>query len=145
MCGATPVTGVAPHEDPPIPALGVTVLAVAVVAVGVAIAWLTVGRRPVPREAPQDVSFVTRAGREEVYGNLINDTLVVTPGRHLTTALLATDKYAVDGTLTGGPVAIGAIAGLARRVQNGYVRSYAFSVLAGGLIVLLALLVVNAA
>ncbi|MBZ5740446.1 NADH-quinone oxidoreductase subunit L [Nocardioides mangrovi] len=141
----SPVTGVAPHEDPPIPALAVTVIAVAVVAVGVALAWFLVGKRDVPREAPQDVSWVTKAGRNEVYGNLINDTLVVNPGRHLTTALMATDKYAVDGTLTGGPVAIGAVASVARRLQNGYVRSYAFSVLAGGLIVLLALLVVNAA
>jgi NADH-quinone oxidoreductase subunit L len=140
-----PVTGVAPHEDPPLPALAITVIAVCVVAVGVTLAWLLVGKRPVPREAPQDVSFVTRAGREEVYGNLINDTLVVNPGRHLTTALLATDKYAVDGTLTGGPVAIGAIAGLARRVQNGYVRSYALSILGGALIVALALLAVNLA
>ena len=79
------------------------------VAVGVALAWFLVGRRDVPREAPQDVSFVTRAGREELYGNTINDTLVVNPSRHLTTALLATDKYAVDGVLTGGPVAVGVV------------------------------------
>ena len=140
-----PVTGVAPHEDPPLPAIAISVIAVCVVAVGVALAWLLVGKRDVPREAPQDVSWATRAGRNEVYGNLINDTLVVNPGRHLTAGLLATDRYAVDGTLTGGPVAIGAIAAVARRVQNGYVRSYALSVLGGALIVALALLVVNAA
>jgi NADH-quinone oxidoreductase subunit L len=140
-----PVTGVAPHEDPPIPALAVTVLAVLVVAVGVALAWFLVGRREVPRTAPQDVSFVTRAGREEVYGNQINDTLVVNPSRHLTTALLATDRNVVDGVLTGGPVAIGAIASVARRAQNGFVRSYALSLLGGALIVVLALLAVNLA
>ena len=109
------------------------------------LAWFLVGRRDVPREAPQDVSFVTRAGREELYGNTINDTLVVNPSRHLTTALLATDKYAVDGVLTGGPVAVGAFAGFARRAQNGYVRSYALSILVGALIVALALLAVNLA
>ncbi len=140
-----PVVGSEAHDDPPLPALAVTAIAVAVVAVGVALAWVLVGRRDVPREAPQDVSWVTRAGRNEVYGNVINDTLVVTPGRHLTAALLATDKYAVDGVLTGGPVAVGGLAGFARRVQNGYVRTYAFSLLAGGLIVVLALLAVNAA
>ncbi|MFC7496620.1 MULTISPECIES: NADH-quinone oxidoreductase subunit L [unclassified Nocardioides] len=138
-----PVTGVPPHEEPPIPALAVTVIAVCVVAVGVAIAWLFVGRRDVPRVAPQDVSFVTRAGREEVYGNLINDTLVVNPGRHLTTALLATDKYAVDGVLTGGPATIGLAAQVGRRVQNGFVRSYALSILGGAVLVALALLAVN--
>ncbi|WP_051551477.1 NADH-quinone oxidoreductase subunit L [Nocardioides sp. URHA0020] len=138
-----PVVGTPEHEDPPIPALAVTVLAVLVVAVGVAVAWLLVGRRDVPREAPQDVSFATRAGRNELYGNLINDTLVVNPGKHLTTALLATDKYAVDGVLTGGPVAVGALAGVARRVQNGYVRSYALSILLGAILVAAVLLAVN--
>ncbi|GAA1797478.1 NADH-quinone oxidoreductase subunit L [Nocardioides hankookensis] len=140
-----PVTGTAPHEDPPIPALAVSVIAVLVVAVGVAAAWFLVGKRDVPRTAPQDVSFATRAGREELYGNTINNTLVVNPSTHLTTALLATDRYAVDGVLTGGPVAVGALAGLARRVQNGYVRSYALSILVGALIVAAALLAVNLA
>jgi NADH-quinone oxidoreductase subunit L len=138
-----PVVGTAPHHEPPIPALAVTVLAVCVVAVGVAAAWFLVGKRDVPRDAPQDVSFVTRAGREELYGNTINDTLVVNPSKHLTAVLLATDKYAVDGVLTGGPVAVGALAGVARRVQNGYVRSYALSILVGALLVALALLAVN--
>lgn len=140
-----PVTGVSAHEDPPIPVLAVSALTVAVVAVGVALAWLLVGRREVPRTAPTDVSWVTRAGRNEVYGNAINDALVVNPSRRLTTGLLATDKHAVDGVLTGGPVAIGAVAGVARRVQNGYVRSYALSLLGGVLIVVLALLAVNLA
>jgi len=138
-----PVTGVAPHEDPPLPAIAIQVLAVLVVAVGVALAWLLIGKRDVPRTAPSDVSWVTRAGREEVYGNRINDTLVVNPGRRLTTGLLATDRYVVDGVLTGGPVAVGGFAGFARRVQNGFVRSYALSILAGALIVVLALLAVN--
>ena len=113
---------------------------------GVALAWFLVGKRDVPRTAPQDVSFATRAAREELYGNQVNDALVVNPGRHAVTAgLLAVDRYAVDGTLTGGPVAIGVFAQVARRVQNGYVRSYALSLLVGALIVVLALLAVNLA
>jgi NADH-quinone oxidoreductase subunit L len=51
-----PVTGVPVHEDPPIPALLSSALIVLVVAVGVALAWVLIGRRDVPREAPQDVS-----------------------------------------------------------------------------------------
>lgn len=140
-----PVTGVAPHHEPPIPALAVTALAVLVVAVGVAAAWFLVGKREVPRTAPQDVSFATRAAREELYGNRINDTLVVNPSKHLTTALLATDMHVVDGVLTGGPVAVGGFAGFARRAQNGFVRSYALSLLVGALIVVAALLAVTVA
>ena len=141
----SPVVGTAPHHEPPIPALAVTALAVCVVAVGVALAWFLVGKREVPREAPQDVSWVTKAGRNEVYGNQINDALVVNPSKHLTTALLATDQHVVDGVFTGGPVGVGIFAGFARRMQNGYVRSYALSILGGALIVALALLAVNAA
>ncbi|WP_243056324.1 NADH-quinone oxidoreductase subunit L [Nocardioides sp. SR21] len=138
-----PVTGVGAHEDPPLPALVISIIAVCVVAVGVALAWVLIGKRDVPREAPQDVSFVTRAGREEVYGNLINDTLVVNPGRHAVAGSLVLDDKVVDGVLTGGPMAVGALATVGRRVQNGYVRSYALSLLAGTLIVVLALLAVN--
>lgn len=139
----SPVTGVAEHHEPPIPALAVSAIAVCVVAVGVALAWVLIGKRPVPREAPQDVSFVTRAGREEVYGNLINDTLVVNPGRHAVAGSLVLDDKVVDGVLTGGPMAVGLLAGAGRRLQNGYVRSYALSLLAGALLVTLALLAVN--
>ena len=141
----SPVTGTAPHESPPIPALAISAIVFVLVLAGAAVAWLVVGRQAVPRTAPTQVSWVTRAGREEVYGNVINDTLVVDPGRHLTAGVLATDRYVVDGALTGGPVAIGAVAGVARRAQNGFVRSYALSLLGGALIVALALLAVNLA
>ena len=84
------------------------------------------GRRSAggPRTAPTQVSWVTRAGREEVYGNVINDTLVVDPGGTLA-GVLATDRYVVDGRHRG-PVAIGAVAGVGG-AQNGFVRSYALS------------------
>jgi NADH-quinone oxidoreductase subunit L len=138
-----PVVGTAAHDDPPVSALAVTSIIVLVVAVGVALAWVLVGRRDVPRTAPANVSFVTRAAREELYGNQVNDALVVDPGRRLVGGLLVVDRRGVDGTLTGGPVAVGAVAGVARRAQNGFVRSYALSLLAGALIVVLALLAVN--
>ena len=138
-----PVTGVAPHHEPPLPALAITAIVVVVVAIGVAAAWFLVGKREVPRTAPEDVSFATRAAREELYGNAINDTLVVNPGRRLTSALLTTDTRVVDGVLTGGPVAVGGFAGFARRAQNGFVRSYALSLLVGALIVVAALLAVT--
>lgn len=141
----SPVVGTAPHEDLPIPAPAISAIAVCVVAVGVALAWLLIGKRDVPREAPQDVSFVTRAGREEVYGNQINDALVVNPSRHLVAGTLTVDEKVVDGVLTGGPLAVGLLASSARRLQNGYVRSYALSLLVGALIVVLALLAVNLA
>jgi NADH-quinone oxidoreductase subunit L len=140
-----PVVGGPVHEDPPIPALAITALIVLVVAAGVAVAVLLVGRRPVPRVAPQEVSFVTRAARADVYGDAINDELVVKPGLGLTSGLLTLDRYVVDGAFTGGAVTVGGIGALVRRAQNGFVRSYALSLLGGVLIVVLALLAVNLA
>jgi NADH-quinone oxidoreductase subunit L len=141
----SPVVGVAPHEDPPIPALAVTGLAVLVVAAGVAAAWFLVGKREVSLTPPQDVSLATRAARVDLYGDAINEGLVVNPGRRLVGGLLGFDRYGVDGVLTGGPVALGAVATQLRRVQNGFVRSYALSLLGGVLLVVLALLAVNLA
>jgi NADH-quinone oxidoreductase subunit L len=140
-----PVTGTAEHEDPPLPALVITLIVVAVVAVGVAAAWFLVGRRPVPREAPQDVSFATRAARADLYGDAINDGLVVRPGLDLVGGLTTFDRVGVDGAVEGGSAAVGGISGVLRRVQNGFVRSYALSLLGGALLVVLALLAVNLA
>ena len=70
---------------------------------------------------------------------------MINPGRHLVAGLLRFDRTGVDGALTGGPVAIGTIAGQLRRIQNGFVRSYALSLLGGVLLVVLALLAVNLA
>src|SRR6188472_3898568 len=51
-----PVVGEESHQEPPVPALLLTLGIVAVVAVGVAIAWFTIGRHKVPRVAPAEVS-----------------------------------------------------------------------------------------
>ncbi|MDZ5622744.1 NADH-quinone oxidoreductase subunit L [Nocardioides sp. HM23] len=139
----SPVVGHVEHEDPPLPAIVITLLVVAVVGVGVALAFLLFQKRDVPREAPQDVSFVTRAARADLYGDAINDALVVRPGGQLVTGLVATDRGLVDGSFTGGATVVGGIGQGLRRLQTGYVRSYALSVLGGALILVLTLVAVN--
>ncbi len=138
-----PVTGVASEHEPPLPAIVITLLAVGVVAIGVAAAWFLVGRHEVPREAPQDVSFAVRAARADLYGDAINDSLVVGPGKSLVGGLTTMDEHGVDGGVEGGASFMAGLSGRLRRVQNGFVRSYALSVLAGALLIVLALLVVN--
>jgi len=113
------------------------------VAVGVSIAWYLVGRHEVPRTAPTDVSFATRAARADLYGDAINDTLVVAPGAVLVRNLTSLDQHGVDGVVEGGSKGIAGIGMILRRTQNGYVRSYALSLLGGALLVVLALLAVN--
>lgn len=138
-----PVTGVAEHHDPPLPAIAITLIVVGVVATGVAAAWFLVGRQTIPREAPTKVSFATRAARADLYGDAINDALVVAPGTSLTSGLASFDRFGVDGVIEGGSAGVGALSGVLRRVQNGFVRSYALSLLGGALLVVLALLAVN--
>jgi NADH-quinone oxidoreductase subunit L len=138
-----PVTGHAEHHEPPLPALVITLLIVGLVAVGIAAAWFLVGRRDIPREAPQDVSFATRAARADLYGDAINDAVVVRPGAGLVGGLTAFDRHGVDGVVEGGSAAVGGLSTTLRRVQNGFVRSYALSLLGGALLVVLALLAVN--
>jgi NADH-quinone oxidoreductase subunit L len=138
-----PVVGVEEEHHLPVPALVVTLVVTAVVALGVAAAWLLVGRHEVPREAPRDVSLATRAARRDLYGDDLNDALVVRPGGTLVRGLTRFDTHGVDGVVEGGSLAIGGLSGLLRRVQTGFVRSYALSLLVGALLVVLAMLAVN--
>jgi NADH-quinone oxidoreductase subunit L len=138
-----PVVGTPPEESSGLPGWLISVLAVVVVAIGIAIAWLVFGRRPVPATAPEKVAWPVTVARQDLYGDAINETFLIEPGRRLTGALLQVDRYGVDGVLTGGPVAVGVFAGAFRKLQNGYVRSYALSFLGGGIVVVLALMAVN--
>ncbi len=138
-----PVVGTAEHHEPPLPAIVITLLITLVVAIGVAAAWFLVGKHEIPRQAPQDVSFATRAARADLYGDAINEALVVGPGRHVVSGLTTWDRVGIDGAVEGGSAAVGGMARTFRAVQNGFVRSYALSLLLGVLIVLVALMVVN--
>ncbi len=139
----SPVVGVHEHEELAIPALALTAIIVGVVVVGVAIAWLTIQRQDVPREAPQNVSFVTRAARADLYGDALNEGLLMRPGDQLVTALVEIDDGLIDGFVDGTALASGGISVSLRRLQNGFVRSYALSILGGAVLVVLALLAVN--
>jgi NADH-quinone oxidoreductase subunit L len=139
----SPVVGSEEHVDTALSPWVLSLLAIVVVAGGVAAAWYFVGRRDVPREAPQDVSFVTRAARAELYGDAANEELVVKPGWQLVGGVMAFDHSVVDGAAMSAPTAFGGLSGGARRLQNGFVRSYALALLGGAALVLLALLVVS--
>ena len=138
-----PVVGVAPEHEPPIPPLLISLLALVVVLIGVAVAWLFVGKREVPSVAPEQVSPLVTVARNDLYGDAINETLVVGPGRALAHGLATLDKVAVDGAVEGGSWAVAGLGGVLRRWQNGYVRSYALSLVGGVIIVVVALLAVN--
>ena len=139
----TPVVGELAHHELAFSPIVYTLIIVAVVAVGIAIAWLTVGRNEVPRTAPANVSFVTRAARADLYGDALNEELLMRPGERLVTGLVDFDDHGVDGVVDGTGRAFAGMSGTFRRLQNGYVRSYALSVLSGALVVVVAVLAVN--
>jgi NADH-quinone oxidoreductase subunit L len=111
-------------------------------ALGALIAWL-IFRRDVPLERPERVSFVTRAARNDLYGNTLNETLVARPGTWLSRALVFVDNRGVDGAVNGLAASLGGGSGRLRRLQTGFVRSYALSMLGGTFLLLAALLLVR--
>jgi NADH-quinone oxidoreductase subunit L len=138
-----PVVGPQPEVNLSVPTWVLTVVVLIIVLVGVSIAWLTVGRHEVPRTAPAKVSFVTRAARADLYGDAINEELLMRPGDRFVGGVVAFDDTVVDGFAMGTGGAFRGMSGTFRRLQTGYVRSYALSVLGGALIVVIALLAVN--
>ena len=140
-----PVTGPEVEHHLPLPAIVISAIVLVVVLAGVAVAWLTVGRRDVPRTAPAKVSVLTRAARADLYGDAINEGLLMRPGDRMVTGLVTFDDTVVDGVVTGNGGAFSGMSSTFRRVQTGFVRSYALSVLAGAVLVVLTLLAVNLA
>ena len=141
-----PVVGAEEHHELGIPVWLMTVIITVVAASGVALGvWLY--RREIAVDAPADseVSFFTRAGRHEVYGNQINDAIAVLPTRHLTRFLVWLDGKGIDGFVTGVADRLGDTSQFLRKPQTGYVRSYAATLFGGALLVVLVLLAVTLA
>nr|WP_202499911.1 NADH-quinone oxidoreductase subunit L [Streptomyces sp. SID5476] len=137
-----PVTG-HKHGQPPIGAAAVTTATVAVMIIGVGLAWLQYGRKPVPVVAPRG-SLLTRAARRDLYQDDFNHVVLVRGGEHLTRSLVYVDHTLVDGVVNGTAASMGGLSGRLRRIQNGYARSYAVSMFGGAAILIAATLLMRA-
>jgi NADH-quinone oxidoreductase subunit L len=120
-----------------------TLITLLVVAGGVAGAIVAFGLRPVPQTPPTAVSPVTVAARRDLYANAFNESVFMRPGQWLTRALVYLDARGVDGLVNGTAALFGGGSGRLRRLQTGFVRSYALSMLGGALLVVAAMLVVT--
>ena len=116
---------------------------VALMVVGAGIAYVYFGMRPVPVTAPATRNPVVALSRAGMGGDAINETLVARPGVWLARTFSYTDARGVDGVVDGVGTAILGLSGWWKKWQNGYVRSYALSMLSGTLLVAVALMVVN--
>ncbi|HYK32846.1 MAG TPA: proton-conducting transporter membrane subunit, partial [Streptosporangiaceae bacterium] len=117
-------------------------IALAVVVVGAAAAWVMYGRRDVPATAPRG-SFATVAARKDLYGDAFNESVLMRPGQWLTRLSVFFDNRGVDGIVNSVAASMGGTSGRLRRFQTGFVRSYALFMLAGAAIVVGALLLVR--
>nr|WP_202447481.1 NADH-quinone oxidoreductase subunit L [Streptomyces sp. SID5468] len=137
-----PVTGHA-EGHPPVASWVVTVATLVVLAIGVGLAWQAYGRRPVPAVAPRG-SLLTRAARRDLLQDDFNHVVLVRGGEHLTRSLVYLDHSVVDGVVNGAAAGVGGLSGRLRRVQNGFARSYAVSMLGGTALVVAATLLMRA-
>ncbi|HET9255723.1 MAG TPA: NADH-quinone oxidoreductase subunit L, partial [Pseudonocardiaceae bacterium] len=110
---------------------------------GALVAWLVIGRNPVPVVRPEPVSLPVAAARADLYANAINEAIIARPGIWLSRALVFVDNKGIDGIVNGTAALLGGTSGRLRKLQTGFVRSYALGMLGGGIVVLALLLAVS--
>jgi NADH-quinone oxidoreductase subunit L len=116
--------------------------ALALVLAGAAVAWFMYGRREVPVTAPAG-SPLTVAARKDLYGDAINESLLMRPGQWLARLSVFFDNRGVDGLVNTLAATLGGTSGRVRRIENGFVRSYALLMFFGAALLVGALLLVR--
>jgi NADH-quinone oxidoreductase subunit L len=135
-----PVTGFVPSEPSPFSTAGI--VALVLVAAGGGLAWAMYGRHPIPVVAPA-ARFPVTAARKDLYGDTVNESLLMRPGQWLTRLSVYFDNRGVDGLVNTVAATVGGTSGRMRRVQSGFVRSYALSMLFGAVLLIGAFLLVR--
>lgn len=120
----------------------VTTVILAVVAVGILIAYRMYGVRPVPEEAPAG-SLLTVAARSDLGGDAFNEEVFMVPGQALTRGLVKMDEGAIEGVAGGLASLVSRTSTGLRRLQTGFARSYALAMLAGAALLAGAILAVQ--
>ncbi|GAB3681232.1 NADH-quinone oxidoreductase subunit L [Angustibacter aerolatus] len=137
-----PVVGEHPDVEPVLAPAVITILTLVLVLLGVGLAYLRYWRDDVARTAPVG-SLATRAARRDLFQDDVNEALLMRPGQHLTRSLVFADNKGVDGAVGGLAALIGGLSARTRRLQNGFVRTYALGMLAGVVVLLAAVAVIS--
>jgi NADH-quinone oxidoreductase subunit L len=135
-----PVVGVPPVSHGIITVSSIVSLALALAGIG--LAWVIYGRVPVPATAPKG-SFPVVAARKDLYGDAFNESVLMRPGQWLTRLSVYFDNRGVDGLVNSLAAAVGGSSGRLRKLQTGFVRSYALSMFFGAAVLVTLLLVVR--
>ena len=91
----------------------------------------------------QPAGPVVTAARRNLYADAFNETVFEKPGLYLTRALVFFDNKGIDGLVNGIAAGFGGGSGRLRRLQTGFVRTYALSIFGGALLVVAAMLAVT--
>ncbi|WP_072688029.1 NADH-quinone oxidoreductase subunit L [Rhodococcus marinonascens] len=135
-----PVVGIH-HGEPALPVWAITGLTLVVVLVGVAVAYRQYAVQPIPEIAPVSVTPLTVAARNDLYGDAFNEAVFMRPGQEVTRTLVTVDDRGVDGVVNGFAALVGATSMKIRRLQTGFVRSYALFMFAGAALLIATMLV----
>src|SRR5690349_9657300 len=135
-----PVVGAPPVSHGIITGPGIAVVVFALA--GIALGWVMYGRTPVPATAPRG-NPLTVAARKDLYGDALNEATLMRPGQWLTRLSVYFDNRGVDGLVNTLAAAVGGYSGRLRKLQNGFVGSYALSMVAGAVVLVALLLVVR--
>ncbi|MEL4504978.1 NADH-quinone oxidoreductase subunit L [Luteococcus sp. H138] len=134
-----PATGADVHHMSLTHVSTIGLVTMAVVALGVLLGWFFF-RKDIPGYQPATSNPLALAGRNDLYGDAFNEAVFMYPGQKLVGALGLADRGVVDGAVMGTASALGGLSTVVRKLQNGYVRSYALTMVAGALLVGLALI-----
>ncbi|WP_347350500.1 NADH-quinone oxidoreductase subunit L [Intrasporangium sp.] len=137
-----PITGAVEEHHPVLPVPVIIAVTLVFVLVGGGWAWRRYLAEEVPTVAPTG-NALTRAARVDLYQDQVNEALLMRPGIHLTRSLVFADGEGIDGAAGGLAAFIGGWAERMRKIQNGFVRSYALTMLAGIVAILGALWVIQ--
>ena len=139
-----PVVGARLETEAAAPAGAVSAVALAVVAVGVVVAYrMYGGKAEIPSVAPVQVSVLTTAARDDLYGDAFNEEVFMRSGAELTDALVEVDNAGVDGSVNALAALVSRTSNRLREMETGYVRNYALSMLTGAALVAAAILAVK--
>ncbi|MEV4758187.1 NADH-quinone oxidoreductase subunit L [Micromonospora sp. NPDC049559] len=119
----------------------ITILSIVVTVLGAGLAWALFRNGTAMQEQP--AGPLVRAARRNLYTDAFNEAVFEKPGIFLTRALVYLDNRGIDGIVNGLAAAVGGGSGRLRRLQTGFVRSYAMSMLTGALLVVAAFLAVQ--
>jgi NADH-quinone oxidoreductase subunit L len=120
-----------------------TVVTLVVVAAGAYVAKVLYLDRPVPVTAPELVAPPVVWARKKLYFDTVYESLFMRPGQYLARALVFFDGRGIDGLVNGAAALVGGSSGRLRRIQTGYVRTYALGIAGGAALLVVGFVVVT--